>query len=426
MPLRALRGHFFLTLRLNFRSRLPIVYGYLVPILFLIGFAAILPVADELGRILTITILGGACFGMPTAMVAERERGIWRRYRLLPMGMGSLVLSTMLARVVLVGSAAVMQIILAMIIYRMPMPSHPAQLAIAFLFVTWAFLGMGLLIAMLADTVPAVQALGQAVFLPMILIGGVGVPLDVLPRWAQVLSGFMPGRYAVEAFTDCTPFRLIALTVIGAAACATAASIFRWDADQKLTARHKAIAAAALIAWVAVGLAAQATGNESVAFQPPAYQSITDAQVNSITYDDLDDDNSFVTPLVASLDDLSPPIRQWTHDFAVKLADWPPGNEVDLVQRTRNLLAVAAIADLSRFPREAEVPYAVFEELKTRIPKDQLIKILAYVIFRPDEDSVPTSASELGIAGQPPESAVRDRSVRYAKKLLGRLVGKLG
>src|SRR5205814_5536299 len=98
----------------------------------------------------------------------------------------------------------------------------PVQLLIAFIFVAFAFLGLGLLIAALADNVPAVQALGQAVFLPMIMIGGVGVPLRVLPNWAQQVAGFFPGRYAVEALQPCfngnglrhAGFGLVALIVI--------------------------------------------------------------------------------------------------------------------------------------------------------------------------------------------------------------------
>jgi len=30
------------------------------------------------------------------------------------------------------------------------------------------------------------------------MIGGVGIPLQALPKWAQDFSGFMPGRYAVD------------------------------------------------------------------------------------------------------------------------------------------------------------------------------------------------------------------------------------
>ena len=59
----------------------------------------------------------------------------------------------------------------------MPLPSHPLDLWIAFSFVAFALLGLGLVIATLADNVPAVQALGQCIFLPMLIIGGVAVQL---------------------------------------------------------------------------------------------------------------------------------------------------------------------------------------------------------------------------------------------------------
>ena len=42
------------------------------------------PLVRHIGELLTVTALGGACFGLPTTMVSERERGVWRRYRLAP------------------------------------------------------------------------------------------------------------------------------------------------------------------------------------------------------------------------------------------------------------------------------------------------------------------------------------------------------
>ena len=193
-----------------------------------------------MGQILTITILGGACFGLPTALVAEREQGVWRRYRLLPVPIAWLVLSAMLARMLLVASAAMVQLALARAIFGAPFPDRPAAAALAFAFVTAAFLGIGLLIAALAENVPAVQALGQCIFLPMILIGGVGVPLAALPLWAQRIAGFMPGRYAVEVLATLLQrrravsrgarlSRFAALTAIGVAAGAAGTKLFRWE-----------------------------------------------------------------------------------------------------------------------------------------------------------------------------------------------------
>ena len=270
--MNGLLHHLLLTLKLNFRSKQAIIYGYVVPIFFLIAFGVVFatkpPLRAEMGQLITVTVLGGACFGMPTAMVAERERGVWRRYRLLPTAIGGIIVSSMLVRYVIVLSAAVLQIFLAHFALKTPYPEHPWQMFGAFTFVCFAFLGMGLVIAMLADNVPAVQALGQAIFLPMIMIGGVGVPLDRLQPWVQHVAAFLPGRYAVQALEACqhgaglsaAHFDLLALTIIGVAALVAGAKMFRWDMGQKLSGPAQGWVALAVHGWAFVGVIAVATG----------------------------------------------------------------------------------------------------------------------------------------------------------------------
>src|SRR5688500_1192185 len=262
-----------LGLRLHFRNRMALFYGYLFPTIFLAAFWALyryeqVPLARHMGELLTVTALGGACFGLPTALVSDRERGVWRRYRLAPIATVSLIASTLLARYLLLLSAGGLQVGLAMAI-GMPLPAHPLHLLVAFTFVCFAFLGLGLVIAMLADNVPAVQALGQCIFLPMLIIGGIAVRLDALPEWAQHLSAFFPGRYAVDAIQASVSgsglrgaeFELLALTLIGAAGCLAAAKMFRWDSAQRFAATPgRAWVGVALAAWLAVGLMAERRG----------------------------------------------------------------------------------------------------------------------------------------------------------------------
>src|SRR5687767_9255472 len=174
-------------LRLHFRNRLALLYSYLFPTLFLLAFWVLyrydqVPLVRHLGALLTVTVLGGACFGLPTTLVSERERGVWRRYRLAPVSIGALVAGTLVARYALLLAAGLLQVALALAL-GMPLPRHPGELVLAFTCVAVAFLGLGLLLAMLAPTVPAVQALGQCVFLPLLIIGGIAVPLGSLPDW---------------------------------------------------------------------------------------------------------------------------------------------------------------------------------------------------------------------------------------------------
>jgi ABC-2 type transport system permease protein len=288
-------------MRLYFRNPLAMTYGYLFPTVFLAAFWGLyrfdrVPLVRHIGELLTITVLGGACFGLPTTLVSERERGVWRRYRLMPVPVGALVASTIAARYVLVVTAGLLQLALAMLI-GMPAPQHPFELWVAFTIVAFAFLGCGLVIAMMADTVPAVQALGQTIFLPMLIIGGVAVPIASLPDWAQRASAFFPGRYAVEALQACvsgdgirsTLFSAGALFVIGAAACIAGAMMFRWDEHERFATRQdRGWVVLALAAWAAVGLAAEVRGygttaRPSSAAAAPSPLPTTDALIRSPT-----------------------------------------------------------------------------------------------------------------------------------------------
>jgi ABC-2 type transporter len=273
---------------LHLRNKMALLYGYLFPTIFLVAFWVLyrfeqVPLVRHMGELLTVTALGGACFGLPTTMVSERERGVWRRYRLAPVSTATLMAGTVAARYLLLLVAGMLQLVLAMAI-GMPAPRHPFELFVAFSCVAFAFIGLGLVIAMMADNVPAVQALGQCIFLPMLIIGGVAVPLASLPEWAQRLSSFFPGRYAVEAIQSTVngnglgagTFSILALLLIGVSGFLAGAMMFRWDAQQRFaTTRGKGWIAVALAAWLVVGLAAEmrqraaTAAKATAATQPP-------------------------------------------------------------------------------------------------------------------------------------------------------------
>lgn len=305
--MKGLLQHLKLSLVLYARNKMALLYNYLFPVIFFAAFLVLYRYEKpklilHMGELLTVSILGGACFGLPTSMVSDRERGVWRRYRLAPITTGSLVVSTLLARYVTVLCAGLIQLALGMIVGHW-VPEHPFDLFVAFTLVTFAFLGLGLVIATLADTVPAVQALGQCIFLPMLIIGGVAVKLSTLPDWALHVSAFFPGRYAVETMQECVKgdglghmgFNLFALLLIGLAGCLAGAKLFRWDAQQHfMSGSNKAWLGVALVAWAVVGIGAEirreitplAVRRHPVAVEsvaPPSTQELVSATATLLT-----------------------------------------------------------------------------------------------------------------------------------------------
>jgi ABC-2 type transport system permease protein len=448
------------SLKLNFRNRMAILYGYLFPLIFLVAFWAIyrndpVPLALHVGQLLTVTVLGSACFGLPTTIVSERERGVWRRYALAPVGRWVFVAGVLLSRAVLLLTAALLQLALGFA-FGLPVPTHPVDLLIAFTATAAAFLAFGMVIAMLVDNVPAVQALGQCIFLPMLMIGGVAVRLESLPQWAQHLSAFFPGRYAVEAMQlsatgsglSRAGFDLLALSLIAVAGAVAAAAMFRWD---KALAPRRGWVLLALGMWLAVGAMAEMRGRVTIGtaqdtqnvgpvanyVAPPSptgipvssWRDVTDADIGRIACDRLPPDQGIISPVSRSDEEPDPAILPQLDRIRDALPGWAPGNVADPVQRARNLLAIAAVPDIMQMEQvERFVPRLVFARLQAVIPPRDLPKILTWIALHPD-DGDDTAIHQLSDFGLPeisgPAKPVRGRIMLYAFKLLGRLTGHI-
>jgi ABC-2 type transport system permease protein len=252
------------------RNPMALVYGWLFPLFFLAGFWALygddpVPLALHAGQFFTITILGSAAFGLPTQMVAEREAGLWRHYALTPAPRWRFVAALVLARALLLAGALIVQHWAARSLGMPPLP-HPVSTVLALATASLCFLCIGALIGNLAPNVPAVQALGQCVFLPMLIIGGVAVPLASLPEWALPLSNLLPGRHAVVAIqtavtgtgTRAAGFELAALAGHGLIALLAAVLLFRWEPAAPPPAGRRGLWLLPLLAlWLALAAVAQ-------------------------------------------------------------------------------------------------------------------------------------------------------------------------
>ncbi|HVW20524.1 MAG TPA: ABC transporter permease [Opitutaceae bacterium] len=439
--IRGFLYHFLLTLRLNFKNRQALIYGYFVPVFFLIAFGTLFragdpPLLRQMSQLLTISVLGGACFGLPTALVSERERGLWRRFRLLPGALVPLLASTLLARTILVAGACLLQIVLAHGIYGTPFPQDPWMLAGGFAAVAAAFLGMGLVVAALADDVPAVQALGQCLFLPLIMIGGVGVPLLALPPWAQCLASFFPGRYAVDALqagysgegtAGVLAFNLEALGLFALAAGAAGARLFRWDGAQRMGRPGRLWVAGAVVPWLAVGAFSAATGRWHALGPVNTAAAITGAELNAISFERLPPDDGIFTPIAPPdfAKGLSPADKARLDAIAFNLGTWAPANDPDPSQSIRALLNVAAVADVAEDRLEGPIARTVLNLLFARYRRQDLVHGLAWIALRPGEGEARSSVAEVGVPGRIDPKEVRARSAIYAAKFLGRIRGRI-
>ncbi|MEY4851306.1 MAG: hypothetical protein RLZZ331_2310 [Pseudomonadota bacterium] len=104
-----------------------------------------------------------------------------------------------------------------------------------------------------------------------------------------------------------------------------------------------------------------------------------------------------------------------------QIENWPAAAEPDLTQRARNLLLIAAVADLyDTEPLQSQLPTLVAAELKSRLPAAQRTVILIAISLHPEQGSV-AARETLPALGLPAnvgdEAPVRGRVALYAAQL---------
>ena len=152
-----------------------------------------------------------------------------------------------------------------------------------------------------------------------------------------------------------------------------------------------------------------------------AWTNITEAQIAEIAFDTLPSDNDVVAPLAPP----DPHAAQDDEVLAGKLASWRPAKLDDPGASIRNLVSVAAVADLCADPRERKIARLVLRQIQSGFDPAVARQSLAWIILSPEDGAALTKAPELGLFRHPPERLVRQRSVVYAQKYLGRLLGKI-
>ena len=177
-----------MSIKLVMRTKTALFFTFLFPLIFLFVYAGIFAhgnpeeVVYMFGPVVTLNIMGSGFLGLGLQSVMQRERGSLRRYRLAPIGPGSMVFSSLLANYLLELPTIAMLVFCAMVFFHMPLKINLLTLLILVTVGTFAFAGFGLTIASVANTMQEAQVYNNVVWFTLLFLSGVTVPLPMLPR----------------------------------------------------------------------------------------------------------------------------------------------------------------------------------------------------------------------------------------------------
>jgi ABC-2 type transport system permease protein len=181
---------------------------------------------------LTIGSLG--LLSLPTALAVYRDQGILRRFRVTPLRPSAVLGAQALVHLLMLLVSVGLLIGAAVLAYDVPVPGHPFLALASVLLATLSFLAVGVLLAAVVPTARAAQAVGNALFFPMLFLSGAAIPQFMFPGWLKTASAALPLTHATWLLQDAwlqgqwNGASSLVLVGMGVACAGVGAYAFRW------------------------------------------------------------------------------------------------------------------------------------------------------------------------------------------------------
>jgi ABC-2 type transport system permease protein len=258
----AFTNHFAFEFKTGLRNSTAMLMNYLFPLGFyaLMGLvmAQINPGFKSLltPSLIIFAIMASNLLGLPGPLVESREAGIYRSYKINGVPAISILAIPVISTIIHALIASAIIALTSTPLFDGLAPSSWFNLAWITLLAAIAFGSLGALIGVIANSSRAIVLLSQIIFLPSMLLGGLMIPLDVLPESVRSIAGFLPSTYAMQAYmglafnqpTIIDPilcvFTLLASSLL---AFGCAVYLFTWDSKNTVRRGHPLLA---LLVWI--------------------------------------------------------------------------------------------------------------------------------------------------------------------------------
>jgi ABC-2 type transport system permease protein len=266
--------HFTYDFKTGIRDRSRLLMFYLFPLVFFFlvgglmtsinpGFRHTMIPAMVLFAVMCATLLS-----LPNVLVTARESGVFRSYRINGVPAASILSIPVLGTAVHMIIVAVIVSAAGARVFNGAAPVSIAGFLAAALLSYAAYAGIGALIGVAAGSSTASVLIAQILFVPSIILGGLMVPMSILPDALKRVALLLPATHCMAVFTGLggigaatgtsggsgAAIPWMSLGVLGASVVLTfglAALLFQWDTRASQPGRKAFLAILAAAPYVA-------------------------------------------------------------------------------------------------------------------------------------------------------------------------------
>ncbi len=257
--------HFTFEFKTGIRNKQLLLLNYLFPLGFylLMGFIMvdINPTFREniIPAMVTFGVLSATLLGIPDPLVNARENGIFRSYKINGIPSISILIIPALTTITHLVIVAILITASAPLLFDAPLPVGWANFTLIFFALTLACTGLSVLIGVVSSSSRMTILWSQLIFTPSMLLGGLMLPLSLLPEAARKIAQLLPSTQAMNAFNglamggtaDFSPWgSILVLFFGGILAFGLAVLLFSWDTRNSTRKAHPLLGLLALIPYL--------------------------------------------------------------------------------------------------------------------------------------------------------------------------------
>jgi ABC-2 type transport system permease protein len=185
----------------------------------------------------SLLITVNCVLSLVTIISIYREGGILKRLRATPLRPQTILAAHVIVKLALTAATLVLLVLAGKRYYPVGVHVPLIGFTFALLISTWSILSIGFVIASIVPTARFAQPISAAILYPMLVVSGLFMPVDSMPRALQLFTRVLPLTYAVSLLEGIwkgdawlTHLGDVAALVLVFVVCtALSAKVFRWE-----------------------------------------------------------------------------------------------------------------------------------------------------------------------------------------------------
>lgn len=261
----AFLNHFSFEFKTGLRNSTLLLMNYLFPLAFYAMMGLVMTqinptfTATLIPSMVLFAIMASTLLGLPGPLVESREAGIFRSFKINGVPAISILSIPALTTIFHALIVSTLVALTGAPLFDGLAPQNWAAFALLTGLSALTLGAMGALIGVVAQGSRSTVLWSQLIFLPSMLLGGLMMPLDILPESVQTFSRLLPTTYAMQAMLGWAYSQetlidpALATGVLAAAAVLAfglAIYLFDWDSRNNARRGHPLMALLVLVPFI--------------------------------------------------------------------------------------------------------------------------------------------------------------------------------